>query len=200
LTLGIATALWPKEARCADVIRLGEGPFLSGGGFFVAQAMDYFKKLGLDVQVREFQDGALAVPSFISGELDMSFMTANASLFNSIAKGAPLLIILDRGHNRPGRPYTVINVSQSMADQGVRSLLVEGGARIAGSLIGAGLVDRLVIFRAPLALGENALEAFAYAPEGFASSLRETRVVEQRRFGEDVMTTYALQDVSCSPD
>src|SRR2546426_2602017 len=68
LILGVGSALSAKEARCADVIRLGEGPFLSGGGFFVAQALDYFKKLGLDVQVREFQDGALAVPSFISGE------------------------------------------------------------------------------------------------------------------------------------
>jgi diaminohydroxyphosphoribosylaminopyrimidine deaminase/5-amino-6-(5-phosphoribosylamino)uracil reductase len=85
-------------------------------------------------------------------------------------------------------------------DHGVRSLLVEGGARFAGSLLTNSLVDRLVIFQAPLALGENALEAFAYAPDGFERLLRETRVVEQRRFGEDVMTTYALQDVSCSLD
>ncbi len=85
-------------------------------------------------------------------------------------------------------------------DGRIRSLLVEGGARIAGALIGAGLVDRLVIFQAPLALGRNALKAFAYAPDGFERALRETRVVQQRRFGEDVMTTYALQDVSCSPD
>jgi hypothetical protein len=28
-------------------------------------------------------------------------MTANASLFNSVAKGAPLVVVLDRGHNRP---------------------------------------------------------------------------------------------------
>ena len=118
LGLGIGTALLTDEVRAADVIRLGEGPFISGGGFFVAQGLGYFKKLGLDVQIREFQDGALAVPSFISGELDMSFMTANASLFNSIAKGAPLVIILDRGHNRPGRAYTVINVSQDHGRSG----------------------------------------------------------------------------------
>jgi len=49
-------------------------------------------------------------------------------------------------------------------------------------------------------LGESALKAFAYAPAGFEASLRDTRVVEQRRFGDDVMTTYALQDVPCSPD
>jgi NitT/TauT family transport system substrate-binding protein len=154
--LGTGTALWAKEARCADVIRLGEGPFISGGGFFVAQGLDYFKKLGLDVQVREFQDGALAVPSFISGELDMSFMTANASLFNSIAKGAPLVIILDRGHNRVGRAYTVINVSQSMADQGVRSLA--DFAKLKGKRVGVGALGSINQFNAAKGLMKAGLD------------------------------------------
>jgi NitT/TauT family transport system substrate-binding protein len=146
LVLGVGTALLTNEARTADVIRLGEGPFLSGGGFFVAQGLGYFKKLGLDVQIREFQDGALAVPSFISGELDMSFMTANASLFNSIAKGAPLVIILDRGHNRPGRAYTVINVSQPLADQGVRALA--DFAKLKGKRVGVGALGSINQFNA----------------------------------------------------
>ena len=91
------------QSRAADVIRIGEGPFISGGGFYIAKAKGYFTKVGIEFQMREFADGALAMPSFISGELDMSFMTANASLFNSIAKGAPIQIILDRGNNRAGR-------------------------------------------------------------------------------------------------
>jgi len=32
------------------------------------------------------------------------------------------------------------------------------------------------------------------------SVLGSRRIVEQRRIGDDVMTTYALQDVPCSPD
>ena len=92
------------------MVRVGEGPFITGGGFFVAQERGYFKKLGIDVQTKMFIDGALAVPSLISGELDISFMTANAGLFNCIAKGAPLVFVLDRGNNKKGRGYTVINV------------------------------------------------------------------------------------------
>jgi diaminohydroxyphosphoribosylaminopyrimidine deaminase/5-amino-6-(5-phosphoribosylamino)uracil reductase len=37
-------------------------------------------------------------------------------------------------------------------DHGVRALLVEGGAGLAGALWAADLVDRLIIFRAPLVL------------------------------------------------
>ena len=136
--LGAAGA---THARAADVIRVGEGPFITGGGFYVAQEQGYFKKLGLDIQIEEIHDGALAVPSLISGELDMTLMTANASLFNSIAKGAPLVIILDRGHNRPGCGYTVINVTQEMYDQGVHSLA--DFAKLKGKKIGVGALGSI---------------------------------------------------------
>jgi len=158
VAFGLALAvLAPAEGgRAADVIRLGEGPFISGGGFYVAKAKGYFSKLGIDLQMREFADGALAVPSFISGELDMSFMTANASLFNSIAKGAPLQIILDRGHNSPGRAYTVINVTQAMADQGVRSLA--DMAKLKGKRFGVGALGSINQFNAAKALIKAGLD------------------------------------------
>jgi diaminohydroxyphosphoribosylaminopyrimidine deaminase / 5-amino-6-(5-phosphoribosylamino)uracil reductase len=84
--------------------------------------------------------------------------------------------------------------------QGVRSLYVEGGARVAGSLLRESLVDRLILFRSSLVLGPDAPQAFAFAPDGFEASLAIRRVVETRRFENDVMTTYALEDVPCSPD
>ncbi|MBI1205172.1 MAG: PhnD/SsuA/transferrin family substrate-binding protein [Rhodopseudomonas sp.] len=119
--LGVAlTGFSPAQAK--DVVRVGEGPFITGGGFFVAQEKGYFDKLGITVEPKMFIDGALAVPSLISGEIDISFMTANAGLFNSIAKGAPLVFVLDRGNNKKGRGYTVINVTKELYDGGVKSL------------------------------------------------------------------------------
>jgi diaminohydroxyphosphoribosylaminopyrimidine deaminase/5-amino-6-(5-phosphoribosylamino)uracil reductase len=88
----------------------------------------------------------------------------------------------------------------ALRQRGVRSLFVEGGARLAGAFLSEGLVDRLVIFRAPVELGSSALNAFASAP-GFEASLGDGRyrVVDQRRFGDDTMTVYALHEVPCSP-
>jgi NitT/TauT family transport system substrate-binding protein len=108
-------------AAAADVIRVGEGPFITGGGFLVAREKGYFDKVGVTVETKMFIDGALSVPSLIAGELDISFMTANAAFLNGIAKGAPLIIVLDRGNNKTGRAYTAINVTQELYDQGVRS-------------------------------------------------------------------------------
>jgi NitT/TauT family transport system substrate-binding protein len=130
----LAASALAGPAHADDVVRVGEGPFITGGGFYVAQEKGYFKKLGVDVQPKSFIDGALAVPSLISGELDISFMTANAGLFNSIAKGAPLVFVLDRGNNKKGRGYTVINVTTELNEGGVKS--IADFAKLKGKRIG----------------------------------------------------------------
>jgi len=79
--------------------------------------------------------------------------------------------------------------------RGVHSMLVEGGAGIASALLDAGLVDRLVIFQAPIILGAGALHAFARAmPRRVAESARYP-VVRRESFGDDLMTIYALHAV-----
>jgi diaminohydroxyphosphoribosylaminopyrimidine deaminase/5-amino-6-(5-phosphoribosylamino)uracil reductase len=88
---------------------------------------------------------------------------------------------------------------ESLRQRDVRALFVEGGAKLAGSLLREDLVDRLIIFRSPLVLGPAALKAFAFAPVGFEQSLEQYRVVDERRFGDDVMTIHALHEVPCLP-
>ena len=70
--------------------------------------------------------------------------------------------------------------------RGVRSLLVEGGAVLAGALLGAKVVDRLIIFQPPVLLGAGALPAFAGV-----SGLERFTVVERKEFGADLMTVYS---------
>jgi len=137
----VAAMAMPEGAVAADKLRVGEGPFITGGAFLVAREKGYFKTLNIDIDTKSFIDGALAVPSMISGELDMTFMTPNASLFNSVAKGAPLVIVLDRGNNRKGFAYTLDNVTQALHDQGVKS--VADFALLKGKRIGVGALGSI---------------------------------------------------------
>ena len=82
---------------------------------------------------------------------------------------------------------------------GVRSVLVEGGAGLAGALWDAGAVDRLIIFRAPVVLGGGALGAFAGAAPARAEDARRLPVVERRAFGDDLMTTFAVNPIAVHP-
>jgi NitT/TauT family transport system substrate-binding protein len=139
--LGLGIGLFGGQARAVDVVRVGDGPFITGGGYFIAREKGYFQKLGIEIQPREFQDGSMSVPSMIAGELEFSGMTAAASLFNSVAKGAPLVVVLDRGNNRPGFGYTVTNVTQALYDQGVHGLA--DFAKLKGKRFGVGAVGSI---------------------------------------------------------
>ena len=88
----------------------------------------------------------------------------------------------------PGLPEALL----ALARRGIGSLLVEGGAHLAGSFLEHAVVDRLIIFRAPVVLGQGALNAFAFAPPADVARLDRLRVLERRVLGDDVMTTYAL--------
>ncbi len=119
------------------------------------------------------------------------------------ARHVPLVVLAESPE--PGRARSLaaagveVVATAGLADgirqlrrRGVRSLLVEGGPRIAGALLGASIVDRLVIFQAPLMLGADAANAFAFAPPATVSEARRLRVIERRVLGDDAMTTYAL--------
>jgi NitT/TauT family transport system substrate-binding protein len=156
LLVGLSLASGVGTANAADLIRLGEGAFITGGGFFVARSKGYFAKMGIELQTKSYSDGALAVPSLISGEIDITGTTANAALFNSIAKGAPVVMILDHGNNKPGRAYTAMNVTQELYDSGVKS--IADFAKLKGKKIGLGATGSINQYTIAKALQKAGLD------------------------------------------
>lgn len=88
-------------------------------------------------------------------------------------------------HRAPGVPEHLAGLRQ----RGVRHLFAEGGAGVAGALLNLDSVDRLIIFQAPVLLGAGALAAFG-SVDPTAEGAGRWRVVERRRFGDDLMTVY----------
>jgi len=77
------------------------------------------------------------------------------------------------------------------AEHGVLQALVEGGARLHGALIAAGLADRLVAYVAPIVLGARGIPAFGdFSGDSLADSARGL-LVDVTRFGPDVRLTLA---------
>jgi diaminohydroxyphosphoribosylaminopyrimidine deaminase/5-amino-6-(5-phosphoribosylamino)uracil reductase len=75
--------------------------------------------------------------------------------------------------------------------RGVRHLLVEGGAALTGALLDDALVDRLIIFQAPILLGRGALAAFGEVAGRPLADAARWSVVARKAFGDDLMTVYA---------
>jgi len=119
-------------------------------------------------------------------------------------RDAPVVVVTtdDRGANAralASKGVRIVSAADNesaliaLRELGIRSVLVEGGAGLAGSLVESGHVDRLVIFRAPVLLGQGAIGAFSRAPSYSLDDAPRLRVVEQRRLGNDEMTIYAMR-------
>jgi len=123
-TLIAAGVLSQRRARAQEPktkIRLGVVPLISSGPIFIAVAKNYFEKVNLDVEIKYFADGALAIPSLIAGEIDCTVSTLNAGLFNAVSKGAPYKLMLDRGSEKPGHGSMTIAASNAMVEAGLTS-------------------------------------------------------------------------------
>ena len=74
-----------------------------------------------------------------------------------------------------------------LREQGIASLLVEGGGQLAGALLAAGLVDRYYWIQAPVWLGEGAVPAFTGLPTRGLDQAERWRAVERRSLGDDTL-------------
>jgi diaminohydroxyphosphoribosylaminopyrimidine deaminase/5-amino-6-(5-phosphoribosylamino)uracil reductase len=86
---------------------------------------------------------------------------------------------------------SLMQALERLREAGINSMLIEGGATLAGALLAAGVVDRLVIFQAPVVLGPGARRAFDFGidPAGVFPSYWVAR--ERRVLDGDIKTTYA---------
>ncbi len=72
-----------------------------------------------------------------------------------------------------------------LAGRGVNELQVEAGPTLCGALFAANLVDELLLYVAPILLGDTARPLLALPALAEISSGRRLRVVDERRIGED---------------
>jgi len=77
-----------------------------------------------------------------------------------------------------------------LAGQGVRTLLVEGGGKLAASLIAAGCVDRLEWMRAPIVLGGEGRPAVAALSLARLADAPAWKRVAVRELGPDLWESY----------
>ena len=76
---------------------------------------------------------------------------------------------------------------RTLREQGVTSLLVEGGGRLAGTLLAEGVVDRYYWVQTPIWLGARAVPAVAGLPTTPLDEVARWRVTDRRALGDDTL-------------
>jgi diaminohydroxyphosphoribosylaminopyrimidine deaminase/5-amino-6-(5-phosphoribosylamino)uracil reductase len=118
----------------------------------------------------------------------------------------PLLVAMDmektaaetqhelRLHGAEPLPITVENdaidlpaLLETLAERGISSLIVEGGAKTAAAFLEADLVDRIAVFTGPGTIGEDGVRSplsADRAPDGF-------HLLREARYGSDGYREYS---------
>lgn len=82
-------------------------------------------------------------------------------------------------------------VLQELGKNGCTSVLVEGGSRVHGSFLAAGLVDQVFLFVAPFFLGSAGVPVAEFAGPGLDLS-RRLKDLTTKRYGDDLLISGKL--------
>jgi diaminohydroxyphosphoribosylaminopyrimidine deaminase/5-amino-6-(5-phosphoribosylamino)uracil reductase len=75
---------------------------------------------------------------------------------------------------------------KALATRGVNELQVEAGADLCGSLLSAGLIDEVLLYQAPVLLGEGGSGLFSIGPLESMHERTHLEVLESCRIGDDL--------------
>jgi NitT/TauT family transport system substrate-binding protein len=130
-------------------IKVAYVPLVSNGPLFIAKDEGFFTRQGISVEFVKFQSVAASLPVLINGDIAVSGGTLSPGIINSIAKGANVRIVAEKG--KIARDYctvTGIIVRQDLFDNGTVSKVSD----LRGRKIMASNDQQYTLFRS-LALG-----------------------------------------------
>ncbi|TNE41045.1 MAG: bifunctional diaminohydroxyphosphoribosylaminopyrimidine deaminase/5-amino-6-(5-phosphoribosylamino)uracil reductase RibD [Sphingomonadales bacterium] len=102
---------------------------------------------------------------------------------------SPRRILL--GHGDAPEGWSIIDDPARIADLDcIASLLVEGGAQTAAAFLSADLVDRLILYRAPIVIGGGKQAVGDIGLPSLDAAHGRWRLTDRRQLGEDSMEVY----------
>ena len=108
----------------------------SSGPIFIAQEKGWFREVGLDLTMKDFQAAAQVPLAVVSGDADLGVTAFTAGFFNLAAKGG-LVVVAAQSAERPGYQLNVIAVTNAAWDAGARSVEDLVGKRVAVTTVGS---------------------------------------------------------------
>lgn len=107
LCLTLALLMVPADGQTQPAVRIGILNTDVSAEPLYAQAFGYFKRAGIDAQVRSFRDAAAPLADVKAGRLEIGF-TNSASAADEIQHGAPLVILAPAAMYVKSAPITVL--------------------------------------------------------------------------------------------
>jgi NitT/TauT family transport system substrate-binding protein len=144
--LALQLAAWPSAAAAAEVaqVRIGIARTMSDVGYYVADAMGFFRDEGIEVTMTPFNSAAQMMAPLGVGDLDVGGGTVSAGFYNSVGRGIATKIVADQSSMKPGYGYSSLMVRKDLVDQGRYKTLADlKGMKVAIGAPGTGTASAL---------------------------------------------------------
>lgn len=145
---GIAAALSAPivaaPALAADQVKIGVSRTISDAGYYIADAMGFFREEGLEVSITGFNSAAQMIAPLGIGELDVSGGTVSAGFYNAVGRGISIKIVADQASIKPGYGYSSLMVRKDLVSTGRYKTLADlKGMKVAIAAPGTGTASAL---------------------------------------------------------
>ncbi|WOB48191.1 bifunctional diaminohydroxyphosphoribosylaminopyrimidine deaminase/5-amino-6-(5-phosphoribosylamino)uracil reductase RibD [Xanthomonas hydrangeae] len=180
------------DAR-ADVQRwrARAGAILTGAGTVLADDPSMTVRLGDDTPfvppLRVVLDaglGTLACENIRQGNAPTLYVHGDDVLPPSLDDAQFVAMPLHAGR------FDLSAVLASLAERGINEVHVEAGATLSGALLHAGLVDELLVYMAPVLLGDTARPLFAGLGIETMAQRHSLQLLDVRQLGQDLRLRY----------
>jgi diaminohydroxyphosphoribosylaminopyrimidine deaminase/5-amino-6-(5-phosphoribosylamino)uracil reductase len=104
------------------------------------------------------------------------------------ARGAEVLRVASQGAKTD-----LAAVARLLAERGCNEVTVETGGKLMGSLMAAGVVDELVLYYAPILLGDKSQPLFVLPEWTRLDEAIRPRIAEVRMVGSDIRVTARME-------
>jgi NitT/TauT family transport system substrate-binding protein len=112
-------------------VRVAHAGGIGSAGRFIAQERGYYQEEGIAVEEIPFDTSTTMLPALAAGQIDVATGGIAASLFNAVAQGIPVRIVLDVWSAVPGNESGGLLVRKDLIDGGqVRTLADLRGRRV----------------------------------------------------------------------
>lgn len=184
-----------KLRASVDAVMVGSGTVIaddprlnsriSGGRDPIRVVVDSVLRMPLDAQMLGLVSAAPTIVATLAGD--------GIKAAELRARGAEVL----QCRARNGR-VDLNDLLARLGDRGIQSVLLEGGATLAGEALRLGLIDKFLLFYAPRLLGGDGPGLFAGEGATIMADAMQLRDVKLRRFGTDVLLE-GYPEVPCLP-
>jgi len=116
--LALGALVSRDEAAELAQVRIGTARTMSDSGYYLADALGFFRDEGIAVTLTGFNSAAKMIVPLGTGELDVGGGTVSAALYNAVARGINLKIVADQASMKPGYGYSSLMVRKDLVDSG----------------------------------------------------------------------------------